>query len=162
MKQFEVKQKRELGGNLFFIRPFGAFKSANLSGEIMGMLTPILAGIAPIVAGAEISGGVVDLGGIDAEKAAPHLANALSGISGDKLEALLKKLLIAHNNISVQLAGEKDAQPLTEDLADELFCGDTQDMFILALDVVKANYEGFFKKLGGQFGNAINAFLEKA
>ena len=162
MKRFDVKQERELGGNRFFIRPFGAFKSANMSCEIMGLLTPILAGVAPIVAGAEISGDEINLGDIDAEKAAPHLANALSGISGDKLEDLLKKLLILHKNISVQLDGESDAQTLTEDLADELFCGDTQDMFILAFDVIKANYSGFFKKLGGQFGSVLNAFLEKA
>ena len=47
---------------------------------------------------------------------------------------------------------------MTEDLADEIFCGDTQDMFILAFDVIQANYSGFFKRLGGQFGEAIKAF----
>jgi len=160
MRQHEVKQERTLGDNTYYVRPFGAFKAANMSGEIMSLLTPILAGVAPIIAGAEIVGDNISLLDMDAEKAAPHLSNAMSGINGDKLEALLRKLLIQHKNISVEVDG-KEAQPLTADLADELFCGDTQDMFILAFDVIKVNYSGFFKKLGGQFGGVINAMMAK-
>ena len=162
MKQHEVTKKRELGGNIFYVRPFSAFKAANMSGEIFSLITPILAGIAPVIAGAETSEGNTSLLDVDAEKAAPHLANALSGISGDKVELLMKKLLTQHNNISVQLEGEDDAQLLTEDIANEVFCGETQDMFILAFEVIKANYSGFFKRLGGQFGGQINALLQKA
>ena len=155
MKQHEIKQERVLGGNTFYVRPFGAFKAANMSGEIMSILMPIIARAAPIAVGAEVKNGVINLLDMDAEKAAPHLANAMSGISGDKLELLLRKLLIQHKNISVEIDG-KDAETLTADLADELFCGDMQDMFILAFDVIKANYSGFFEKLGSQFGRAIN------
>jgi hypothetical protein len=162
MKQHEVKQERTLNGNTFYVRPFGAFKAANMSGEILSLLTPVLAGVAPIIAGAEIQGDNVTLLDMDAEKAAPHLAKAMDGINGDKLEALLLKLLIQYKNISVQLDGENEAQLLTRDLADEVFCGDTQDMFILAFDVIKVNYAGFFKRLGGQFGEAIKGLLEKA
>jgi len=161
MKQHEVKQERSLNGNTFYVRPFGAFKAANMSGEILALLTPILAGVAPIIAGAEIQGDNVTLLDMDAEKAAPHLAKAMDGINGDKLETLLVKLLIQYKNISVQLDGESEAQLLTRDLADEVFCGDTQDMFILAFDVIKVNYAGFFKRLGGQFGEAIKGLLEK-
>ena len=161
MKKHEIKQERVLSGNRFFVRPFGAFKAANMSGEIISLLTPILAGVAPIIAGAEVKDGNVSVLDMDAEKAAPHLANAMGGINGDKLEALLKKLLIQYKNVSVELEGEHEAQILTEDVADDVFCGDTQDMFILAFDVIKANYSGFFKKLGGQFGGVINALLAK-
>ena len=165
MKQHEVKQKRTLSGNVFHVRPFGAFKAANMSGEILSLLTPILAGVAPIIAAADVSGDDVSFLDMDAEKAAPHLANAMSGISGDKLEALLKKLLIQHGNISVEIQNEngsmKSAELLTEDLANEVFCGDTQDLFILAFDVIKVNFSGFFKKLGGQYGGVINALLAK-
>jgi len=161
MKQHDVKSKNTLNGNTFYLRPFSALKAANMSGEIMSLLTPVLAGIAPIVAGAEIKGDNISLFDIDAEKAAPHLANAMSGISGDKLELLLKKLLIQYKNISVELEGEKEAQHLTEDLANELFCGETQDMFILAFEVIKVNYSGFFKKLGGRFGAALNILTQK-
>ena len=161
MKQHDVKQERKLGGNTFYIRPFGAFKAANMSGEILSLITPILAGIAPVVAGAKVTDDEVSLLDMDAEKVAPHLSNAMSGISGDKLELLLKKLLTDYKNVSVELEGKKEAQILTEDLANELFCGDAQDMFILAFDVIKANYSRFFQKLGGQYGKAINAFLVK-
>ena len=158
MKQHDIKQERKLGGNTFFVRPFGAFKAANMSGEILSLLTPVIAGVAPLVLGADVKEDNASILDMDAEKAAPHLANAMSGISGDKLEALLKKLLIQYKNISVELAGQNDAQLLTEDIANEIFCGDTQDMFILAFDVIQVNYSGFFGRLGGQYGKAINAF----
>jgi len=158
MKQHDIKQERKLGGNTFFVRPFGAFKAANMSGEILSLLTPVIAGVAPLVLGADVKEDNESILDMDAEKAAPHLANAMSGISGDKLEALLKKLLIQYKNISVELAGQNDAQLLTEDIANEIFCGDTQDMFILAFDVIQVNYSGFFGRLGGQYGKAINAF----
>lgn len=161
MKQHEVMKERTLGGHTFYVRPFGAFKAANISGEIMSLIMPILAGVAPIVSGAKIQSDNISLLDMDAEKAASHLANAASGINGDKLEALFKKLLIQHKNISVELEGERDVQTLTVDIADEVFCGDAQDMFILAFDVIKVNYSGFFKKLGDQYGDVINAILAK-
>ena len=160
MKQHEISPGRVLGGNTFYIRPFGAFKAANMSGDIVSLLMPIIAGVAPIVAGAKVEGDDISLLDMDAEKVAPHLANVTGGINGDKLEALLRKLLIQYKNISVEIDG-KDVQTLTADLADEVFCGDTQDMFILAFDVIKVNYSGFFKKLGGQFGGVINAVMAK-
>ena len=171
MKQHDVKQERIIGNNIFYVRPFSAFKAANLSGEVFSLLMPIIIKIAPLVLNARKKGkddesdaaqddetSALD---IEAEEAAPHLANAASGISGDKLEVLLKKLLVENKNISVELEGEKEAQFLDKDIADEIFCGDVQDMFILAFDVIKVNYNGFFKKLGGQYGKALNAFLAK-
>jgi len=158
MRQHEVKRERELGGNTFYIRPFGAFKAANMSGEILSLLTPVIAGVAPLVLGSDAKAGGASILDMDAEKAAPHLSNAMSGVSGDKLEALLKKLLIQHRNVSVELEGQSEAQLLTEDIANEIFCGDTQDMFILAFDVIQVNYSGFFERLGGQYGKALNAF----
>ncbi len=165
MKQFEVLKERTLNGNTFYIRPFSAFKSANLSGEIMSIITPVIASIAsiaPIVSGANVNnGGEVNLLDVDAEKAAPYLANAMQGLSGEKVEMLLKKLLILYKNISVQLDGEKEAQILTEDVADEVFCAETQDMFVLAFDVIKVNYSGFFRRLGGQFGSLVKTLAAK-
>ena len=157
--------KRKLGANTFYIRPFSAFKAANLSGEILSLLTPVFAGMAPLLADTEIDENNITLLDVDTEKAAPRLAKAMSGISGDKLEALLRKMLIQYRNISVEIKNEDgsmdDVQLLTADLADECFCGDTQDIFALAFDVIKVNYSGFFKKLGGRFGGVINALLAK-
>ena len=160
MKQFDPIVKT-LSGNKFYIRPFGAFTSANLSGEIISLVVPVLSAAAPLIGNATGNGADTSLLDIDSEVAAPILANAAAGISGDRLEALLKKLLIKHGNISVELEGERDAQNLTEDLADEVFCGETQDMFILAFEVIKVNYSGFFEKLAFPFGERVNALLQK-
>ena len=63
---------------------------------------------------------------------------------------MLRDLLVRGNNIAVDFNGE--TKPLTEDLVNELFCGDVQDMYILAFHVIKINYGGFFGKLGTQSG----------
>ena len=88
---------------------------------------------------------------IKVEDAAPAIAGAFSSLDGDKVEKILKHLLIAGSNISVEQPGEK-VRLLTEDLANEVFCTDVQDMFILAFEVIRTNYNGFFKKLGDRFG----------
>ena len=49
---------------------------------------------------------------------------------------------------------------LTEDLANEVFCEDVQDMFLLAFEVIRTNYNGFFKKLGGRFGPLIEGLTK--
>jgi hypothetical protein len=154
MKQFDVKATRVLNGGTFFIRPFPAFVSANLSGEIASLIMPALAAVVPSAGGKTPEGGVLDM---DVKDAAP----ALASINGDRVESLLKKLLVKHRNISVELAGEREAQPLTEDLANDLFCGDAQDMFILAFDVVRVNFSGFFTKIGGPFGALTDALTRK-
>jgi hypothetical protein len=159
MKRAEVKATLTLSGNTYYIYPFGAFVSVNMSGEVFSFFAPVVAGAAPIVAGAE-AGGDVSLLDVDAESAARHLANAVSGINGDRLEKLMKKLLVEHQNISVE-APDKKAEWLTKDLADELFCCETQDMFILAMEVIKVNYDGFFKNLAGQFGGLRDVITKR-
>jgi hypothetical protein len=142
---------------MFHIRPFPAFVSANLSGELMSLLVPAIGSMLPA-----LSGGVdTDLLDIDAEVAAPALAKGLSGINGDRIESMLKKLLVIHRNISVELENDSKLQLLTEDLANEVFCGDAQEMFVLAVDVIKVNFSGFFTKLGNLFGDQLKNLLEK-
>jgi len=156
-KKNDPKAERVLNGNRFSIYPFYAFTAANLSGEISSLILPILASIAP-AAGKTGGDSVLD---INVEDAAPALASGLSAVNGDRVESLLKKLLVKHGNISVELAGEDEAQRLTEDLANNLFCGDAQDMFILAFDVIKVNFSGFFVKLGTLSGGAMEKLLQK-
>jgi hypothetical protein len=154
MKQFDVKSTKKIGENTFYLRPLPAYKCANLSGELASLVVPLITSVAPIVAGK----GITDLDAlmdIDAEIAAPALAKGMSELSGDKVETLLRKLLTTYKNVSVELEGENEAQLLTEDLVNEVFCGDVQDMFILAFEVIKVNFAGFFKKLGGQFGSLL-------
>ncbi len=145
MKQHETTEKK-IGENTFYIRPFPAFTAANISGELISVLAPAVAGLAPLAMGADGSGGEVDIMNLDVAS----FSGAMSSISGDKVENLLKKLLTKHDNISVET--EDGVKHLDNDLANEIFCGSTQDMFILAVEVINVNYKGFFKKISGQFG----------
>ena len=147
MKQFEPKDVTVLG-HQFHIFPFGAFKAANLSGEIAALIGPMLGGLASLL-GADNGSNLMD---IDAEKAAPAIAGAFDSISGDKVESLLKKLLVQNKNISVEYDG--DTVYLSEDLANEIFCMEAQGLYILAFEVIRCNFGGFFGKLGTLFGSA--------
>lgn len=95
------------------------------------------------------------------EDALPALTSAFSSISGDKFERLTKKLLIDHKNISVVCeATDGEVKLLNYDLANEVFCGDVQDLYILCFEVIRLNFKGFFKKIGAQFGS-LKELLQK-
>ena len=87
----------------------------------------------------------------------PAISSALSTISGDKVERMMRRLLIDQQNISVQ-GEDTDGNTviLDKDLADEVFCGELQDMFILCYEVIKLNFKGFFKRDGIQSGSLID------
>ena len=151
MKQLESREVT-VGENIFYIRPLPAFKAANLSGELAALVLPLVTGLTSLIpAGTTAENMGNGLFDIDVKDAGPAISAAFSSLSGDKIEAILKHLLIAGKNISVEVPGER-VQILTEDLANEVFCEDVQDMFILAFEVIRTNYNGFFKKLGDRFG----------
>lgn len=156
MKQLETREVM-VGDNRFYIKPFPAFKAANMSAELVALVTPLLSGFAPLVSKA---GGDTNLLDVDIEDAIPSITQAFSALSGDRLESILKHLLIAGGNVSYEPEGEK-VRLLTEDLANEIFCEEVQDMFILAFEVIRTNYNGFFKKLGNQFGSVIEGLNNK-
>lgn len=145
MKQHETTEKT-VGENTFYIRPFAAFTAANISGELISVLAPAVAGLAPLAMGASDSDDDIDFMNLDVAS----FSGAVSGLSGDKVENLLKKLLTKHGNISVET--EDGVKRLDNDLANEIFCGTAQDMFVLAVEVINVNFKGFFKKISGQFG----------
>lgn len=153
MKQLETKSVI-IGEYTFYIRPFPAFKAAKLTGELTGLVAPLISGLLPI-AGNSKDKSVLD---VDLEPAIPAISAAFSTLSGDKLEVVLKHLLITGRNVSVSGPGDEKAKLLTEDTANEIFCAEVQDMFILAFEVIRTNYNGFFKKLATQFGPAISAW----
>lgn len=170
LRQLE-SHKVMVGGYNFYIKPFPAFTTANLTGELASMLTPILAALLPLVGGND-EGGEEDNGlmDIDVDKAAESISHCMDGFSGNKVEILLKKLLIANRNISVELpvedeydmaTGKYEQEVLDMDLANELFCGEVQDMFVLAFHVIKLNFNGFFKKLGGQYGKVAESLAKR-
>lgn len=150
MKQMETTHVK-IGDYKFHIRPFPAFKSANLTGELASVLAPLLGVLAPLVTN-DSDGGLMD---VDVRKAAEAMSGCTE-ISGDKMETLMKKLLLGgHIVVEVQDEyGNIDGQSLDMDTANEIFCGEVQDMFVLCFHVIKLNFNGFFKRLGTQFGKA--------
>ena len=164
MKQMEVTEKR-IGNNVFFIKPFPAFTAVNISGELVSTLSPLLSGVVAAVGNDDGKGGegaekknILDA---DVNEALPTITSAFSSISGDKFERLMKKLLIDSKNISVESeATDGDVKLLTYDLANEVFCGDVQDMYILCFEVIRLNFKGFFSKIGDRFGD-LKGLLQK-
>ena len=94
----------------------------------------------------------------------------MEGFSGSKVESMMKKLLIAHKNVVVELpvmdeddveTGEYSQEILDMDIVNEIFCGDVQNMFILAFYVIRLNFNGFFERLAGPSGKAGEAIAKK-
>ncbi len=150
MKLMEVTEKK-IGECTFYIKPFPAFVSSNISGEIATVIIPVLGALAPLMGG---NGDDFDIGNVNVEDAIPAISNVLSDISGDKIEKLMKKLLINYKNISVECeATNGETKVLDYDLANEIFCMELENMYILCYEVIRLNYGGFFEKLGTRFGN---------
>lgn len=143
----------------FYITPFPAFKAANLSGELASVLAPLFGALIPLVEkGNGEDGEKFDLGDIDAVAAAEAMSGC-AGLNGDKLEQLMKKLLLGGHIVAEfeNEDGETEQERLDMDLANEIFCGEIQDMFILCFHVIKMNFNGFFKRIAGQSGKAKSA-----
>ena len=141
MKLKQLGKKVEtIGEYKYHISPFPAFKAANLSGELASVLAPLFSVLLPLIGDGE------SLMDVDVTKAAAALS--VSNISGDKLEKLMTKLLLG-GHITVEYSdenGERQAEILDMDLANEIFCGGIEDMFILCFYVIRLNYNGFFEK----------------
>lgn len=161
--------QKTVGEYTFYIKPFPAMVAANLTGELASLLTPVLAALLPLVGDGENEeeGGLMD---IDVDKAASSMAKSMEGFSGAKVESMMKKLLVAHKNIVIEVpeydeddceTGEFEQEVLDMDLVNEIFCGEVQDMFVLAFYVIQLNFNGFFKKLAGRFGKAGEALVKK-
>ncbi len=130
-----------VGGELFVIYPFGAFTAANLSGELASVLAPVIGTLAPLIADKKL-----DMDD-DVMTAVPQFSGAFSVLSGDKLEKLMKKLLCSKNVVT-----KADGEWLTEEMADEIFCGRVDQMYVLAFHVLKENFGGFFERAVSLFG----------
>lgn len=128
MKQQDAVQV-SVGGITFYIRPFPAFKSANIFGQLTKIITPVAGGLLSLVGGSGDEKSIFDL---NLEEAAPALAGAVSGLSGSIVETLLSQLLVDYGNIAYDDPETGNTMKLTMDKANELFCGEIQDMFILS------------------------------
>lgn len=156
----------ELGDYEFGIHKFGAFKAANLSGELVAMFAPMLSALVPElvkeVKEEKKSGVEKSIMDTELEDMAPAIAGAFNTLKGDNVEKLLVKLLCS-KNIFVKETGEdaEDGEWLTMDLADSIFAGNVQDMFVLAAKVIACNYQGFFEKLGIRSGAGAGKMIVK-
>lgn len=147
VKQAEV-QEVQIGDNFFYLRPFPAFKSVHMTGELSKLAGPLLAALVPLMdKDSSLDSNISEI--------IPTISPTFNALSGDNLERIMKELLTNNRNISVDIEGENSPEILTNALADELFCCDTQDMFILAFYVIKYNFSGFFSKLESRFGKAF-------
>lgn len=155
MKQMDVTMKK-INGVKFYIKPFPAFTSARISGELSAVLAPMLGELAPMFGSTDMS----NMNGVDAEDimntdmdaVLPALANALAQLDGDKFEHLCRQVLVAHNNISFENE-EGETERLDDDAVNEIFCADLVGMIKLGWEVVKINYGGFFKSLAPLSGS---------
>ena len=158
MKRTEVIEK-VIGENRFYIKPFAAFTAANISGDLAAIVTPMIGSLAPLLKDKEEGS---DLMSMEVEDALPAISSAFSSLSGDKFERMMRKLLIDHQNISVEAeATDGNVKLMDMDIANEVFCGEVQDMFILCFEVIRINFSGFFKKLGARFGS-LQEVMKKA
>ena len=157
MKQMEVTKKK-IGDNTFYIRPFPAFTAANISGELSSVMAPIIGGLAGLMDGRDAD----ELMDMDLTEAVPSITEALGSIDGDKVEHLMQRLLITYKNVSVSgVATDGENVPLDMDTANEIFCGEIDEMILLCAEVVKVNYGGFFKKVAGRSGSLQELIQKK-
>ena len=151
MKNVEPLHK-QIGEYEFHIHPFSAFKSANVGGELISVISPILVSVLPALTGGsdDTEKSIFD---IDISSAMPSIMQACSSLDGDKLEGILKSLICKHRNIAFNSAESSKVVWLTEDEADDIFRASIEDMFVLAFEVIKLNFKGFFKNLGNLSGS---------
>ena len=77
MKQLEAREV-VIGENRFYIRPFPAFKAANLSGELATLIAPIISGVSMLAGDEEKEGkNIFDM---NIKDAAPAITAAFSSI----------------------------------------------------------------------------------
>lgn len=154
--------EEKIGGNTFYIYPLPAFTAANLSADVISLLAPLVGGIAGAFASIsqdDKTGENKSLMDMDVSEAVPYIARAFSSLSADKTEQLLRNLLM-NKNVVVKQEGSPDADYLTEDKCNEIFCGNVQNMFVLAFYVIKVNYGDFFESLGSRSGSVKTAVMD--
>ena len=151
----------KIGENTFYIRPLPAFRAAGLTAELTALLGPVVTPFLNLLslANAESGKNALDME-LDFGKLTPELSKAFASLDPDKVEMILKHLIIRGENISFSSPDSKENILLTEDAANELFCLDVQEMYKLAYEVIKTNYTGFFKKLKTRFGKVTRLWTK--
>lgn len=148
----------------YAIYPFPAMTAVEVSGDLASFLGPIFSALIPLFSGAsgqtqdELGASALgNLSKMNNEQVVPMIKDALTGVDGKTVRAMMTKLLIAYDNITCEYEdpdrGVLVQKKLTAGLLDELFIGNLDSMLLLAIDVVKVNFAGFFEKLLNRSGS---------
>lgn len=152
MKRSDNK-KVSLDGYNFYIYPFGAMRASKISGDLIGFASPLIAAIISLVGGNESDDAIGSVLDMDIADASKFVIPAFRGINGDDVEKLLRLLLIKYQNISYDTDDDRACNWLDENALDEIFVCRLQDMYMLAWEVIKMNFGGFFELLSSQSGS---------
>ena len=150
MKQMETI-RRTVGDIEFLITPFDAFYAAGLSGELGRFFGPMLTGIIPIFLSNDDETNKKDV-----KELIPLVTSGFDSLQSNNVIELLKKLIINRQNVAYIDPEDGEVKLLKMDSANEIFCQDIQNMYLLAYYVIEANYSGFFEKLLAPFGGLNN------
>jgi hypothetical protein len=140
-----------VGDQVFYVRKFPALTAARISANVLALLAPLLGGAGGLLGSLESEDGEnvfdADIGSL-----LPSLASSFSSLEGKKMEIVLKELLLEERLISIDSANGITTK-LTQDLLDEIFCGDLMGLLTLAYEVIKLNYGSLFTMLGNLSGS---------
>lgn len=150
---FKEPAHKQIGENIFHIHPFPAFKASRISGELVSLISPILVSVLPALSGGNESDEETSIFDMDISAAMPSIMKACSSLDGEKLENLMKMLITQYRNVAYETPDSNAVKWLTEDDANSIFLGEVEDMFVLAFEVIKLNFKGFFKNLGNLSGS---------
>ena len=156
MRQLEPKRVT-IGEIEYAIYPFGAFDAAAISGDLAKMIGPLLVGVLPFID--EKGKPAADLSNLG-----PALNMALASLDGEKLQSMLRQLLIVKKNINCEYrddTGQIVQKLLTIELANEIFVGNLDEMVQLAVEVVNFNFAGFFTQMLTLFGSRSKTTQKK-
>ncbi len=136
--------KFELDGNTYYIQRMDPFRALKVLGTLQkSFLGPAFHLVDIRAAGNE-------------EEASALLGKAVRAISetldGDSLVAVTR-LLLDPELVSVHMAGQAEPVKLTEGNVN-LAMGGAEDLVLLCIEVVKVNYENFWKRASALIGKA--------
>lgn len=150
MQLGDVSQK-QVGENIFYIRPITPLKAIGLLGDIQKLVGPALGkGLASFTSAGEVGAAAAKKGLLDRKVDGTMLADAFEALSehvdGAKLEQMVVRILNPQF-VAVQTPNDDTPARLTEDKMNAVFLGCPGDMFSVIAAVLEATYGDFFGKL---------------
>lgn len=136
-------KKYDQGDYTFAIRPFPAFHSMKVLGDLQKVVVPALGGA---IGGLKPES--LDMDTSDVKFIGGAVADAFNNLAktldGDALERAAE-LLLDPQYVSVAPLHTKDFQPLDEGAVNEIFSGRIIDLIALMVQIFKVNYADFSK-----------------